>query len=92
VFLETDRLLLRRFTMDDADDLFALDSDPAVRRYAEDGEPVSRQAAVESINWFLTHYEPGDIYGFWAAIERQSGAFLGWFHFRPREGDPPRRA
>ena len=26
---------------------------------------------------------------FWAAIERESGRFLGWFHLRPLEADPP---
>ena len=88
VLLTTDRLLLRRFTMDDVDDLLALDSDPAVRRFVEDGEPVTRDTAIETIEYWLAHYEPGDIYGFWAAIERVTGAFLGWFHFRPHEGSP----
>ena len=31
----------------------------------------------------------GDRYGFWAAIERETGAFLGWFHLRPLPEDPP---
>ncbi len=31
----------------------------------------------------------GDRYGFWAAIEKDSGEFLGWFHFRPQEGAHP---
>jgi RimJ/RimL family protein N-acetyltransferase len=38
---------------------------------------------------WLAYYERGDAYGFWAAIERSSGAFLGWFHLRPRPEDPP---
>ena len=88
VLLTTDRLLLRRFTLDDADDLLALDSDPEVRRFIEDGEPVTREASIETIEWWLSHYEPHDIYGFWAAIERETGTFIGWFHFRPHEGSP----
>ena len=28
-------------------------------------------------------------YGFWAAIEKTTGDFLGWFHYRPAPGDPP---
>src|SRR5206468_7082526 len=28
-------------------------------------------------------------YGFWAAIEKSTGEFLGWFHFRPPEGAGP---
>jgi RimJ/RimL family protein N-acetyltransferase len=33
VFLETDRLVLRRFTSADADNLVSLDADPDVMRY-----------------------------------------------------------
>lgn len=88
MFLTTDRLTLRRFTMDDVDALTALDSDPAVRRFVEDGQPATRDAAIETIEHWLTHYPPSDLYGFWAAIEQATGAFLGWFHFRPRGGCP----
>ena len=30
--------------------------------------------------------ERSDLFGFWAAIERATGRFLGWFHFRPADG------
>ena len=86
VFLTTDRLVLRRFTLDDVDDLLALDSDPLVRRYVEDGEPVTRGYAVETIEHWLGYHERSDLFGFWAAIERATGGFLGWFHFRPADG------
>jgi RimJ/RimL family protein N-acetyltransferase len=42
----------------------------------------------EYLPWWLAYYDAGDRYGFWAAIEKSSGAFLGWFHLRPREDDP----
>jgi RimJ/RimL family protein N-acetyltransferase len=86
VFLTTDRLVLRRFTLDDADELLALDSDPRVRRFVEDGEPVTRESAVEMIEHWLGYHERSDLFGFWAAIERATGQFLGWFHFRPGDG------
>jgi RimJ/RimL family protein N-acetyltransferase len=86
VFLTTDRLVLRRFTLDDTDDLLALDSDPRVRRFVEDGEPVTRESTVEMIEHWLTYHERSDLFGFWAAIERTTGRFLGWFHFRPGDG------
>ena len=85
VFLETDRLTLRQFTNDDVDALLALDQDPLVRTYVEDGVPVTREEALITIEHFLAYYERGDVFGFWAAIERESGAFLGWFHFRPED-------
>ena len=84
VFLETDRLLLRHFTMDDADLLVELDSDPEVMRYVDDGLEVSRQDILENtLPAFLSYYERYDGYGFWAAIEKETGRFVGWFHFRP---------
>jgi hypothetical protein len=40
VFLETDRLVLRRFTAADLDNLVELDSDPDVMRYITGGRPT----------------------------------------------------
>ena len=37
---------------------------------------------------WLAYYERGDRYGFWAAIDKGTGAFLGWFHLRPLPEDP----
>ncbi|MGH2390760.1 MAG: GNAT family N-acetyltransferase [Chloroflexota bacterium] len=42
VLLETERLLLRRFTEDDVDNLFDLDSDPEVMRFLSGGKPTPR--------------------------------------------------
>lgn len=92
VLLTTERLVLRRFTLDDAEALLALDSDPRVRRFVEDGEPVTRESAIEMIEHWLRYHEASDLFGFWAAIERSTGGFLGWFHYRPdndRDEDEP---
>ena len=43
VFLETERLILRRFTEDDVDLLYELDSDPAVMRYLSGGPGTPRE-------------------------------------------------
>jgi RimJ/RimL family protein N-acetyltransferase len=90
VFLESERLFLRRFTMDDSDLLFELDNDAEVMRYVNGGIPVPREEIVHDfLPVFLSYYERFDGYGFWAAIEKASGRFLGWFHFRPGEGAGP---
>ena len=87
VFLETERLVLRRFTEDDVDTLVALDSDPAVMHFINGGTPTSRDAIQNDfLPAFLRYYERFAGYGFWAAIEKSTGAFLGWFHFRPPKG------
>jgi RimJ/RimL family protein N-acetyltransferase len=93
VFLETERLVLRRFTAADADNLFELDSDPEVMRWLTGGAPTPRDAIENDIlPRFLRSYERSGRYGFWAAIEKATGDFLGWFSFRPREGGGPDEA
>jgi RimJ/RimL family protein N-acetyltransferase len=88
VYLETERLILRRFTPDDLDDVEALDADPAVMRYINGGRPTPRdELRDEYLPAWLAYYEIGDRYGFWAAIEKGSGRFLGWFHLRPDSDD-----
>ena len=89
VFVETDRLLLRRFTHDDLELIVGLDSDPGVKRYIDDGAAVDREDLVETLDWWLGYYEKFEGYGFWAAIEKATGEFVGWFHFRPGEGAGP---
>jgi RimJ/RimL family protein N-acetyltransferase len=89
VFLETERLILRRFTDDDVDNLVALDGDPAVMRYITGGPPTPRETLEhDHLPYYLECYERYAGYGFWAAIEKATGDFLGWFHFRPYEGTP----
>ena len=88
VYLETERLVLRRLTEDDADNLFELDSDPEVMRYLNNGRTHTREEIVEKVlPHYLDHYvRYGEDFGFWAAIEKATRAFLGWFHFRPYRG------
>jgi RimJ/RimL family protein N-acetyltransferase len=90
VFLETERLVLRRFSADDADHLVDLDADPDVMRFVTGGVPTSREEIEnEVLPAFLGYYERYEGYGFWAVIEKVTGEFLGWIHFRPRPGAAP---
>jgi len=90
VFLETDRLVLRRFTTGDVDNLVGLDADPDVMRFVSGGIPTSREEIEnEFLPAFLGYYQRYQAFGFWAAIEKSTGDFLGWFHFRPRPGSAP---
>jgi RimJ/RimL family protein N-acetyltransferase len=87
VFLETERLVLRRFTEGDVEHLVALDGDPDVMRYVTGGVSTPRDVIRDDfLPAFLRYYERFAGYGFWAAIEKGSGDFLGWFHFRPVAG------
>jgi RimJ/RimL family protein N-acetyltransferase len=90
ILLETERLVLRRFTEADADDLSDLDGDPEVMRFLTGGKPTPREVIRnETLPRFLGYHERFAGFGFWAAVEKSTGEFLGWFEFRPPEDAGP---
>ncbi len=89
ILLETERLILRRFNEADAEYLFDLDNDPEVMRFINGGTPTPREVIQHDLLPGFLHYDerfPG--YGFWAAIEKATLDFLGWFSFRPVADTP----
>jgi len=93
VLFETERLVLRRLTEADADDLFDLHGDSEVMRFLTGGRPTPRDVILnETLPRFLRSYERFEGFGVWAAIERSTGEFLGWFEFHPPEGRGPEEA
>ena len=89
-FLKTDRLVLRAFTTADTDHRFALDNDPEVMRFLNGGRPTSREAVETRVLPRLLHDHPcWGTRGYWAAQEKDTGTFLGWFEFRPLDEDSP---
>ncbi len=90
VFLETERVVLRRFTEADVDNLVELDGDPDVMRFLNGGKPTPRAVIQHDIlPRLLRYYQRFEGFGRWAAIEKATGEFLGWFHFGPAEGAGP---
>jgi RimJ/RimL family protein N-acetyltransferase len=90
VLLETERLALRRFTEDDADNLFRLDNDPEVMRFLSGGTPTPRDVIeTDILPRFLQYDERNPASGFWAAIDKATGGFLGWFSFRALDKASP---
>jgi RimJ/RimL family protein N-acetyltransferase len=88
--LRTTRLVLRRLTADDLDDLIALDADPEVTRFITGGLPTPPDEARARLEAWLAMYGQVPPRGFWAAQDAATGQFLGWFHLRPDRdsGDP----
>jgi RimJ/RimL family protein N-acetyltransferase len=79
--------VLRRFTASEVDNLFDLDNDPEVMRLLSGGKPTPRDVIEnKTLPRLLDYYERSERFGFWAAIEKSTGAFLGWFAFHPPEG------
>lgn len=89
ILLETARLRLRPFTADDIDRLVELDSDPEVMRYITYGQPTPREVYERVImpRWLAAAAADPRL-GYFAAEDRASGEFLGWFHLRPDRFDP----
>lgn len=89
-YLQTDRVVLRRFRADDADLLVELDADPAVMRYLSGGEPTDPQVVRERVlPGILAAYDRWEgAFGLFAAYEQAGGAFLGWFCLRPEPDGP----
>jgi [ribosomal protein S5]-alanine N-acetyltransferase len=80
IVLETDRLLLRRLTREDLDDLVRLYADSETMRFF--GGPRSRKEAEAEMTWCLEQYERNVTTGgcgpaFWATILKSDNAFIG---------------
>lgn len=89
VHLETERLMLRRFTADDGLFLFELDDDPNVMRYLTGGSGTPLvQIETSILPAMLAWHARSDHLGFWVVIEKSSGESVGWLHFRPDAGAP----
>jgi len=76
VILETKRLTLRHLEMGDLDALYRLYRDPQMRAYFPDGTR-SLTETKEELEWFLHGHPDRPELGLWAAVERDTGAFLG---------------
>jgi RimJ/RimL family protein N-acetyltransferase len=83
VFLETEQLMLRRFTPADVERLFSLHNDPDVMWFLDGGRGASRREIERE------YRERFAKDGYWAAIERATGDFVGWFGFHPGKDRGP---
>lgn len=74
---ETDRLFFRELVPSDAEDMFLLDSNPNVHRFLGNNPQTDIQQSRDVIEFVRKQYETNGI-GRWAAIEKESGQFIGW--------------
>ncbi len=74
--LETKRLLLRHLLPDDLDNLFALYSDPEIRRYFPEGT-LTYEETKEELEWFLHGHPTHPELGLWATIHKADNRFIG---------------
>ncbi len=86
--IETARLRLRPFTLDDVDDLHSLLTEPGVRQYLWDDEVIPRERAESIIETSLASFDAHG-FGLWAVLPEAEEVLIGfcgfWFFH-----DPPR--
>ncbi len=75
--VETDRLLLREFQLNDIDGFYELDSDPEVHRYLGNKPVQDKDFLVQVIKTVQQQYIDNGI-GRWSVIEKSTGEFVGW--------------
>jgi ribosomal-protein-alanine N-acetyltransferase len=77
IHIETARLFLRDIQMEDAHDMFEMDSDPEVHRYLGN-KPQKDIKEAESVIKFLHRQYAENGIGRWAVVRKDSGEFIGW--------------
>jgi len=74
--LNTRRLVLRHFTPEDIEPLYALYRDAEMRKHYPDGTRT-REETKDELEWFLHGHPRHPEMGLWATVERSTGEFLG---------------
>ena len=83
--LETERLLLRKFTISDLDELIELRSDDEVIKYLGGRRLQNPEAIEKRIHFYIDCYEKYG-FGMCAIIWKQTGEVIGWSGLQPLDG------
>lgn len=86
--LETERLIIRSFTLDDAEAMFKVLGDAETMRYFLIWLAKSVENARGFIRW-VTGMEKEFGYSFWAVVEKESGEVIGDCGLAALEGEGP---
>jgi ribosomal-protein-alanine N-acetyltransferase len=83
IVFDTERLIVRHYTADDADNFFLLNADPEVMRYIR---PVRSRADTDNFFEEVMQYSKDNpAYGRMAIMDKRSGEFVGSFAIIPIE-------
>jgi ribosomal-protein-alanine N-acetyltransferase len=78
--LETERLIIRPYTMEDVTGLYETLNDPEVLKYIPE-DPISIQQANEAIKWLISNYKISIDANFkysFPIISKDSNTYIGW--------------
>jgi ribosomal-protein-alanine N-acetyltransferase len=74
--IETERLVLRRFTPEDAEENYRIYTDPLNMRFMG-GPPDSVESERHQIRRHISHYYERHGFGLWAAVLKENGRLVG---------------
>ncbi len=74
MIIETKRLILREYTLDDFDDIFKILSDEETMKHYP--SPYNRKMTLHWIEWNIQNYEKYG-FGIWAVILKDTNEFIG---------------
>lgn len=81
--IETERLILREFSAEDARGMFELNNDPEVLRYTGD-EPFLSETNAQQFIFNYDHYQRNG-FGRWTCLLKPSSEYVGWCGLRYSE-------
>lgn len=88
IVLETERLVLRHWTFDDASEMFEICRDADVMRYVGTGKPYKTVEEAEKFLHWAVAYQKENGFCRWAAVEKLSGKIVGSCGFAYPHGTP----
>jgi RimJ/RimL family protein N-acetyltransferase len=86
--LETPRLILRGFEMDDLDEFAESYADPEVMRYLGDGRVRTREETLAKLTAAIYRWNQHRL-PLWAVVSRDDGQWLGRCGFQPKDDAAP---
>lgn len=77
----TNKFIIREFILEDAEDLFELESDPRVNKYIPGNKLLTLNECKKEINLYIKNYSNGNLER-WAILLRNTKEFVGVAGFR----------
>lgn len=89
IIFETERLLFREFTTDDAQLIYELNSDPEIIKYVHELPTIDLKMALANITERIMPQYIKYGYGRWAVFLKGSMEFIGWcgLKYRPERNE-----
>ena len=88
MYLQTERIFLRPIDRTDAQNLHNLNSNPEVMKYLSPCHTTIEGAREALVRIVAKNERYKNQLGLFAAIEKKSSEFIGWFILRPDSEDP----